>query len=213
MATAEAIARYFLQLAAHTEEPTPVTHVQLHKLLYYAQGWCLATRERPLFPAQFQAWVHGPVEIEVYPKFADYEVTPIPRHEALDDPSLTPEERAICESIWLSYGKYAAWQLREMTHNEPPWRDARATVPAGTASRARITDEALKAYFDIAFAENCRRTGIDPADLRAGIRDARQGRVIPFEQLKAEVTAAARAADSSADRQVIHGPREAKRVG
>jgi uncharacterized phage-associated protein len=101
-ASADAIARYFLQLAAHTEEPTPITHMQLHKLLSYAQGWCLATRERPLFPANFQAWAHGPVEIDVYPKFADDEGQPIPRHEAREDPSLTAEERAITESIWLS---------------------------------------------------------------------------------------------------------------
>jgi uncharacterized phage-associated protein len=187
MATAEAIARYFLQLAAHMEEPTPVTHTQLHKLLYYAQGWCLATRERPLFPANFQAWGHGPVEIDIYPKFADYEGQPIARHEAREDPSLTAEERAIAESIWLSYGKYAAWQLREMTHSEPPWKDARGTVPTGMASRAQITDEALSRYFGGLHAENCRKTGIDPKDLAQGFRDVREGRVTPWEAVKAEL--------------------------
>jgi uncharacterized phage-associated protein len=191
MATSEAVARYFLKLAAQTEEPTLVTHMQLQKLLYYAQGWCLATRERPLFAAQFEAWVHGPVETSAYPKFADYDGHPIPRHEAHEDPTLTAEERAICESIWLSYGKYAAWQLREMTHNEAPWKDARATVPAGAASRARITDEALMQHFSALHAERCRKEGIDPKALAQGFRDVREGRTVPWETLKDELRSGA----------------------
>ena len=66
MPSAEVVARYFLQLAAMHEEPSPVTHMQLHKLLYYAQGWSLASRGGSLFSARFQAWAHGPVETALY---------------------------------------------------------------------------------------------------------------------------------------------------
>jgi uncharacterized phage-associated protein len=54
MTSAEAVARYSLHLAAHAEEPTPLTQMQLHRLLYYAQGWSLATRDCPLFQARFE---------------------------------------------------------------------------------------------------------------------------------------------------------------
>jgi uncharacterized phage-associated protein len=37
------------------------------------------------------------------------------------------------------YGQFAAWKLRNMTHQEPPW----CMTPAGQ----EITHDALRAYF------------------------------------------------------------------
>ncbi len=186
MPPAEAVARYFLHLAAATEEPTPVTQMQLHKLLYYAQGWCLATRERPLFPARFQAWAHGPVEADLYPTFADYGSQPIAAGEARDDPLLSREDRGFLESMWLCYGKYAAWRLREMTHNETPWKDARRTVPRDAVSRAPITEEAMRSFFRGLHEANCRKMGLTAEELAQARQEAREGKGISLEEFKAE---------------------------
>jgi uncharacterized phage-associated protein len=175
MPSAESVARYFLHLAALNEEPSPVTHMQLHKLLYYAQGWCLASRDRPLFAAKFQAWAHGPVEAALYSKFADYDGQPIARHEAAEVPSLSPEDRGIIESVWLGYGRYSAWQLREMTHKESPWREARGGLPEGASSRAPISDASIGAFFRKLHESQCRRRGIDPHRLAESVRQARAG--------------------------------------
>ena len=185
MPTAEAVARYFLHLAAMTEEPSPITHMQLHKLLYYAQGWCLASRDRPLFVARFQAWAHGPVEVAVYPRFADYEADPIAKHEAADEPSLNQDDRAVIESVWFGYGKYAAWQLREMTHKERPWQDARGGLSEREPSRAAITDETMRAFFRSVHETQCRRRGIDPDRLAESVRQARCGETTDFDLSRA----------------------------
>lgn len=55
MTTAEAVARHFIFLAAQMEEPTPLTHMQVQKLVYYAQGWSLAIDGRPMFPSVIEA--------------------------------------------------------------------------------------------------------------------------------------------------------------
>jgi uncharacterized phage-associated protein len=175
MPTAEAVARYFLHLAAAAEEPTPMTQMQLYKLLYYAQGWCLAMRGRALFKGRFQAWAHGPVEVDVRPRFADYESRPIEPHEARDDPSIGHDDRSLIESIWMGYGKYSAWQLAEMTHREPPWKEARGSIPAGAKSQAPIGEEAMRAHFRSVHEASCRRMGLSAADLAESLAQARRG--------------------------------------
>jgi uncharacterized phage-associated protein len=99
-ANAEVVARYFLHIASMVEEATPLTHLQLQKLLYYAQGWCLAMHDRPLFDGAIQAWRHGPVVREVFPKFADYAGGPISWSESRDDATITKEDREVIEFVW-----------------------------------------------------------------------------------------------------------------
>ena len=152
-----------------------MTHMQLHKLLYYAQGWCLASRDRPLFAEQLQAWIHGPVVAEVYRTFADYDGQPIAKHEAAADPALSVEDRAIIESIWLGYGKYSAWQLREMTHSEAPWREARRSLPDDAISRSPISEASIRAYFFGLHEKACKRVGTTAARLAESLEQARRG--------------------------------------
>lgn len=184
--SAESIARYFLHLAAGADEATPVTQMQLHKLVYYAQGCWLATRERPLCRATFQAWIHGPVVLEMRPVFARFGDLPVPPSEARTDPSLTREMRGVLASIWLAYGRFSPWKLREMTHAEPPWKDARAGLPPDAPSQAPIPEESLRRYFRRRHEEQCRRIGMTAADLAQSIQDARNGRSIPLEEIKRE---------------------------
>lgn len=183
MATAEAVARYFIHLAAQSEEPSPVTHMQLQKLMYYAQGWSLAMRDRPLFAGRIEAWAHGPVVRELFPKFTDFENNPIPGEMANVDPQLSNDDRALIESIWLGYGRYSAWRLREMTHAEAPWVDARGGLSEGAPSQAPISLESLRAFFWSVHEARCRRTGIDAGDLRQSLEDARTGRTLSFEEV------------------------------
>ena len=187
MASAEAIARYFLYLAAQGEEPSPITHLQLQKLLYYAQGWTLAMRDRPLFNSEVQAWKHGPVVPEVFPKFTDYGSDAIARHEALDDATLTEDDRAMVEYVWRGYGGFSASRLREMTHSESPWNEARNGVPIDAASRSTISRESMGGYFKGLHEKSLRQSGIDPNVLAGSRKRAAAGDVILFEKLMGEL--------------------------
>ncbi len=52
-----------------TEAEESLNSLKLHKLLYYVQAWHLAFYGEPLFEGKFQAWIHGPVNKEIYRRF------------------------------------------------------------------------------------------------------------------------------------------------
>ena len=140
-------ARYLIHLAASEEEPDFLTHLRLQKLLYYAQGWSLAMRNRALFDEKIEAWAHGPVVPVVYREFKSNGDSPI--NPALVPPAenLTPDEKAFLESLWSGYKKYSASSLREMTHQHSTWIDARAGLQPGDVCTKEISKPAMKALF------------------------------------------------------------------
>lgn len=177
-ANAEVVARYFLHIASMVEEATPLTHLQLQKLLYYGQGWCLAMHDRPLFDGTIQAWRHGPVVREVFPKFADFAGNAIPWSESRDDGTLGKDDREVIEMVWLRYGRFSAWRLRQMTHTEPPWRKARKGWPVDEPSRMPITHDALLSFFKPLY--EAQRNSPEALRFAESLKQARAGQTFPF---------------------------------
>ncbi len=142
------VARYLIQLAAAEEEPEHLTHMRLQKLMYYSQGWSLALRDRPLFSGKIEAWAHGPVVRELYKHFADYGDQPIPPSAVQKPQKLTADDREFIASVWSAYRVHSATSLRNMTHLESPWIDARKGVAPIERCNKEITKEAMKQFFD-----------------------------------------------------------------
>src|SRR5690554_1871913 len=92
-----AAARYLLHLAKSEPETEAITHLRLQKLLYYVQGWSLASTDQPFFDEPIQAWPHGPVAVAAYQYFCKYSGQPIANSEASDPGSLTQQERDLIE--------------------------------------------------------------------------------------------------------------------
>jgi uncharacterized phage-associated protein len=189
MASAEAIARYFLWLAAREPEEDLVTHMRLQKLLYYAQGWSLAARGAPLFEAGLEAWQHGPVVREVYSRFAAHERRAIPEEEGRDEPSLSDPQKRFVRWVWANYGKFSTSELWRMTHGELPWLSARKGLPDDSREKRPIDAGVTREFFANLHTERCRKAGIDPDQWAAAMEDARAGRTIPLDQAIAELRA------------------------
>lgn len=117
------IAKWLVAWAEAEEEE--LSNLKLQKLLYYAQGHHLAANGAPLFTEQIQAWSHGPVVPEVYRAFKGFGATPIELPD--DDPfswqDVDLSTAQFLSAVWNTYGGYSAGRLRNMTHEEPPWRD------------------------------------------------------------------------------------------
>ena len=64
---------------------------------------------------------------------------PIPSPTTLDFAKYDPETRDLLEEVYAVYGQFAAWKLRQMTHQEPPWRE----TPTGR----EISHATLRHYF------------------------------------------------------------------
>ncbi|MGN6369078.1 MAG: Panacea domain-containing protein [Phycisphaerae bacterium] len=147
MADAFDVAKFLIQLAAAEDEPEQLTHLRLQKLLYYVQGWSLALTDKPMFAGRIEAWAHGPVVKQVYPKFADWGSLPIPHDKVLAPEKLSEDEREIIGSVWEAYKGYSASALREMTHSESPWKIARGNIAPEAKCENEITVDLMREHF------------------------------------------------------------------
>ena len=126
--TAHQIAKYFLALQELGSED--VSNLKLQKLIYYAQGYHLGLYRHPLFADTIEAWEHGPVVPEVYRFYKKHGSAPIP----------IPDDIDFSDDVYKTVGQFSAWRLREMTHEEPPWKEARDTGISNTISQDSMRD-------------------------------------------------------------------------
>ena len=61
MASIFDVSKYIL---AHFDQP--ISPRKLQKLTYLSQGWSLALTGQPIFPEDFEAWKHGPINRELF---------------------------------------------------------------------------------------------------------------------------------------------------
>lgn len=116
-----------------------ISNLKLQKLLYYAQGCVLALTNIPLFDDDIYAWEHGPVVPVVYHMYKEYGKSEINFNEQYDKIQITSEINNILESVYNEFGQYSAWKLRNMTHDETPWK----TTPKNNIIDTNI----IKKYF------------------------------------------------------------------
>lgn len=126
---------------------------KLQKLLYYAYGWGLVFLNEStsdlkvkLFEADFQAWVHGPVIPEIYNKYRSYGYNPI-SIDAKETVHVSEDVEDLLNQILEVYGDYNGNELESMTHQELPWKNARAGLSAIQPSSNTISDEDMFNFF------------------------------------------------------------------
>lgn len=135
------IANYFLSLVDSSAQDC-ITNLKLQKLCYYAQGIFLAMYGRRLFNENLQAWQHGPVVPSLYHKYKDKGDKGLSVDKGFDINVLPQEIRDFFNDIYIEYGQYSAWRLRDMTHQESPWKQAYNKTKNDT-----ISDDTMASFF------------------------------------------------------------------
>lgn len=143
MLTCHDVARYFLTLTDE-EAGDLISNLKLQKLVYYAQGFHLALFDSPLFEDPIEAWTHGPVVPELYHAYKEYGSDAIPVPSDVDISIYDDETQELLNEVYEVFGQFSAWKLRNMTHDEPPWKNADGGV---------ITPESMKEYFSTLVVE------------------------------------------------------------
>ena len=119
--TAKEVAEYLLFLDSKDDDTEGISNLKLQKLLYYAQGYFVALYNKNLFNEEIEAWMHGPVVPEIYREYKSHGKKSIPPPENVDINAFTTEEQEIIDDVYMVYGQFSAWALRNMTHREEPW--------------------------------------------------------------------------------------------
>ena len=123
---------------------------KLQKLVYYCQAWSLVWDEQPLFDAKIEAWANGPVCRELFNRHKGmYEVGPddLAVWKDANPNDLTNDEKETIDSVLEHYASMPGYELRELTHLEQPWNDARQGVPLMMPCENEITHSMMRRYY------------------------------------------------------------------
>ncbi len=126
-----------------------ITNLALQKLLYYADAVSLVKNDKPLFKANCEAWVHGPVYPVIYEKYKCF------GREAIYDCDLnkdyigeiSADEKNVIDYILQNLAIYNGKILERSTHREEPWLRMREGYFAGESCNEIIDKDMIKKYF------------------------------------------------------------------
>jgi uncharacterized phage-associated protein len=130
----------------------PLTHIEVQKLLFFLEGWHLATVGDSLFDEEFQAWANGPVIKTVYERLLRYSAHSIPRSEikSLDFAILGSLTLALISRVFKTYREYDPGALIGLTHLPgTPWAQVRNAhgIAKGATSTVVIPKICMKEWF------------------------------------------------------------------
>lgn len=144
------IANYFIGLSLQNGDF--LNPMKLQKLIYFAHGWYLAVRKKPLISEQIEAWDYGPVIPVVYHKFKKYGNTPITEKYHIEDDTIIIDHDTIIflDNIYNTYKKFNALQLSTISHAEgTPWEDLYIEFEQDLPRNTIISMESIKKYFTL----------------------------------------------------------------
>jgi uncharacterized phage-associated protein len=145
MASVHDVAAYIL------ERTGTIDTMALQKLLYYSEAYSLAWDNASLFDDAFEAWANGPVVRAIFSRHKGmYKVSSWQRYGKSEN--LEPDQRETVDAVLDAYGHLNGTQLSVLTHREDPWREARAGLPDGAQSRAKIDKDRMREYYSAQLA-------------------------------------------------------------
>ena len=133
MANVFDVAKYILQQKGR------MSTWKLQKLCYYAQAWELAWVETPLFDEDFQAWTNGPVCPELFHEHQGKFMIDQNDITRGNPDNLTEEQKHDIDIVIRDYSDMDPYDLRELSHQEDPWKNAREGTPDMAHSTVLIT--------------------------------------------------------------------------
>lgn len=132
------LARAFLSIDS-------MTHKKLQKLCFYAKAWYLALYDENIITEDFQAWVHGAVQPELYQNYRQYGFLSIPKN--VDFRGIPETYLNFAKEIYNSYGHLSGDELERLNHSEEPWIKARKGLNPWQNSNEVISEDDMKNYY------------------------------------------------------------------
>ena len=138
-ASAHDVAAYILRKSG------PMSAMKLQKLVYYSQAWSLVWDDRPLFPERIEAWANGPVVPDLYVVHkGQFRLTDWTNG---DPGKLDSDATDTIDAVLAFYGGKNAQWLSDLTHREPPWKEARQGLQADERGSREISLATMSEYY------------------------------------------------------------------
>lgn len=120
---------------------------KLQKLCYYSQAWQIAWTGKSIFNEDFEAWANGPVCPELFNEHREMFSVDENDISKGDAKHLSEDERESVDVVLKDYGELEPYVLRELSHKEAPWKDARGSLPEGAKCQTIITKSSMGEYY------------------------------------------------------------------
>ena len=125
-----------------------ITNMSMQKLLYYVDGFAQVLLGRNIFADNCEAWAHGPVFPNIYKKFKSFGNDQI-KVESIAIPDLVDEEeKRVIDTVLSAFAIYNGVFLRNLTHLETPWKEARKGYEEYDRCNNIIPKESIGNYFN-----------------------------------------------------------------
>ena len=124
---------------------------KLQRLCYYAYAWHLAMHGERLFNEQFEGWVHGAVNPQLYDRYKKVINGYI---EKTEKPQFSEGIEQFLDTVINTYGKYIAQELDSMICSEDPWLESRKGLSSTQAGYVPLNDETIKEYYIKLYKDN-----------------------------------------------------------
>lgn len=135
-----------------SEDNISLINLKLQKLSYYIQAWHIGIRKKKFFNGDFEAWIHGPVNVDLFHRFrenkslySDIELNDIVNKDFLN--SFSPKDKKFIDFILENYAKFSGVELETMTHKELPWKETRKGFDPTELCNKVIPDTLLLDYY------------------------------------------------------------------
>ncbi len=142
------IAKYLIKKAKE-DKVKDLTNLKLQKILYYAQGWYLANKNKKLFSDQIHAWKLGPVIRSVYDAFSNNGNRPIEmKIEDADISEINDDTKKFLDELWKVHKNISGASLVTYTHQERPWKEVWNNRNDKDFEDDVISADSIKEYFE-----------------------------------------------------------------
>ena len=135
-----------------------LTNKKLQKLLYYIEAWSLVYCGS-IIEDEFEAWVHGPVVVDVYKTYKSFGYSPIVNNynegvsassllkHLFGHSTLNQEHKDLIFAVLKKYGSLSSFELESLSHSERPWQEARKGLTPFDPSSKIIDKQIMKEYY------------------------------------------------------------------
>jgi uncharacterized phage-associated protein len=146
MSTCFDVAKYILE----KKELLPA--IKLQKLIYYSQAWSLVWDDSPLFLNRIEAWINGPVVVDLYEMHkGKYSISCEDVSEG-DAKQLSENQKDTINHVLEYYGDKSSKWLSDLTHLEDPWKNARKGLLPQYRGNNEISHAAMAEYYSSIFS-------------------------------------------------------------
>lgn len=122
------IADYIILKIRLEEDKSLFINMNLQKLLYYVQAWSYGINGQAMFTGDFEAWMHGPINREIYNRFRPSKTlySEIDLDDCIDkNVKLSEDDAEFVNYVLENYADYSDAELGRLVRSETPWIETR----------------------------------------------------------------------------------------